>query len=71
VSAEISHFDTDERPNGEYDVTGGSFGATWQAQERFAVGLTGSHCTSGPARRTTGSPTTLTISRATRTPRSR
>jgi vitamin B12 transporter len=47
VSAEISHFDTDnERPNNQYEVTGGSFGATWKALEKLEVGLTGSHRTS-------------------------
>ncbi|MHB8836617.1 MAG: TonB-dependent receptor plug domain-containing protein [Candidatus Methylomirabilia bacterium] len=64
VSAEISHFDTDnERPNGQYTVTGGSFGATWQALDRLAVGLTGSHRTSeagAPNDRFTNDPNDLT-----------
>lgn len=64
VSAEVSHFDTDnERPNGQYTVTGGSFGASWQALERLNVGLTGSHRTSeagAPNDRFTNDPNDLT-----------
>ena len=64
VSAEISYFDTDnERENGQYTVANGSFGATWQALERVAVGLTGSHRTSeagAPNDRFTNDPNDLT-----------
>ena len=64
VSAEISYFDTDnERENGQYTVSNGSFGATWQALERLAVGLTGSHRTSeagAPNDRFTNDPNDLT-----------
>ena len=64
VSAEISYFDTDnERENGQYTVANGSFGATWQALERLAVGLTGSHRTSeagAPNDRFTNDPNDLT-----------
>jgi vitamin B12 transporter len=64
VSAEISYFDTDnERENGQYTVSNGSFGATWQALERLAVGLTGSHRTSeagSPNDRFTNDPNDLT-----------
>ena len=64
VSAEMSYFDTDnERPNGQYTVADGSFGATWQALERLAVGLTGTHRTSeagAPNDRFTNDPNDLT-----------
>jgi len=64
MSAEISYFDTDnERENGQYTVSDGSFGATWQALERVAVGLTGTHRTSeagSPNDRFTNDPNNVT-----------
>jgi len=43
-SAEASSFDTDnERPNSAFHAVGGSFGASWQANERLEFSLSGSH----------------------------